>query len=253
VNRLIEKAQLSTVLAIIAVILAVIVGLLLLVTEQSQVATLMAALGLIIAISIFAITDRNKLLTPINGLLAIYLTFSLVAYLLSPVQSQSLRRLSSLLLGASSYLLAQFWVGRNEGRRRTLFSILALTGGIVSLLALFTVEWPSRYLVDLQTITGNLPHISGEFYLNHNQMAGALLILLPIALALSLNSGGSRRWLYAFSSVGMVIILVLAQSRNAYIAALLDLACVSTLRRDYVVRCSGPARGKCSVYIRQGK
>jgi tetratricopeptide (TPR) repeat protein len=48
-----------------------------------------------------------------------------------------------------------------------------------------------------------------------------LLMLFPLALALFLNTGGLWRWLYAFSSVGMVVILLLAQSRNAYLALLL--------------------------------
>ncbi len=46
-------------------------------------------------------------------------------------------------------------------------------------------------------------------------------MLLPFALTLFFKSRGGKRWLYAASALGMVAILVLAQSRNAYLAALI--------------------------------
>jgi tetratricopeptide (TPR) repeat protein len=220
-SGLFEKIRPTSLLALFSFSMVIIVGLLLIVVEGFQVSLILSVIGLFMALIAFANSRSSQILTPINGFLAIYLLFSVIAYLLSPDQGLSLRRLTTLLLGATVYLLAQVWVGSSESRRKSLFSALAMGGGIISLLALFTIEWPSRYLMDFEVLTRYLPHIGGDFYLNHNQMAGAMLMLLPFALALFFKTRGGNRWLYAASALGMVAILVLAQSRNAYLAALI--------------------------------
>lgn len=193
---------------------------LLLLPDREPVATVFAAacLGLVIAY----IAKRHGSWPPglIGGFLLVYLSLSLVAYFLSPVPDLSLRRLTALIAGAAGYGLALTWLKEDYGRSRRFASGLALAGGVVSLLALFIVEWPSRYLIDLQTVVNKLPHISRDFYLNNNEAAGVMLLLLPIASALFLHLKHKTRFIYLVSAMGMAVLLLLTQSRNAFLGVL---------------------------------
>ena len=67
---------------------------------------------------------------------------------------------------------------------------------------------------------------------NANQVGGALVVILPVTLAMALRGSG-RRWLSALSALAalfMLGMLLLTQSRGAYLAALIALPVVVVLR-----------------------
>jgi hypothetical protein len=174
----------------------------------------------------------------IDGFILVYLTLSIVAYYLSPAPDLSLRRLTALLAGASGYGLLSMWLNEGHGRLQKLASALALFGGIAALLALLVIEWPSRYLVDLSQIVDRLPHYGGDFFLNNNTAAGLMLFLLPLAWAQFLQSKHRTRFLYLASAIGMIFLLILTQSRNAYLGLIFGIAAAflwGRIRFRYVI------------------
>ena len=111
---------------------------------------------------------------------------------------------------------------------------------LVVLAALFLTEWPQRKLLPLDGIYAVFP--AGPRVVDHggriggigpNQIGGALALLAPLGLALALDetvSGRSGRSLAA-ATVGLAItVLLLTQSRSAWVGALLGLTLVGWWR-----------------------
>ena len=120
---------------------------------------------------------------------------------------------------------------------------LGLAVGITALViltALFLTEWPSRKLLPLDGIYAVLP--AGPRVVDHggriggigpNQIGGALALLAPLGLALSLDDNGTAQSVRSIAAVTLVLamtVLLLTQSRSAYVGALLGLAFVGWWR-----------------------
>ena len=107
---------------------------------------------------------------------------------------------------------------------------------LVVLAALFLAEWPQRKLLPLDSIYAVLP--AGPRVVDHggriggigpNQIGGILAILAPLGLALSLDEAGSSRNVRRLAVLALAlatIVLLLTQSRSAYVGALLGLSLV---------------------------
>lgn len=164
--------------------------------------------------------------TPLNSFLLIYLLLSVTSFLVGPLPSATLRRLTTLFAGSVGYGTLLLWLKAAPGRKQILAVGLALIGSGIAIMGLFTIEWPSRYLINLSTLTGRLPHLSNKFAIHHNEMAGLILLLLPLSLALWQQAGQRRpsRGTYLFWAIisfFMGLTFLLTQSRNAFLAALL--------------------------------
>lgn len=120
---------------------------------------------------------------------------------------------------------------------------LGLAVGITALLilaALFLTEWPQRKLLPLEGIYAVLP--AGPRVVDHggriggigpNQIGGALALLAPLGLALSLDETGTTRTVRGLAAVTLALalaVLLLTQSRSAYVGALLGLTLVGRWR-----------------------
>ena len=114
---------------------------------------------------------------------------------------------------------------------------LGLAVGITALVilaALFLTEWPQRKLLPLDGIYAVLP--TGPRVVDHggriggigpNQIGGALALLAPLGLALSLDDNGTAQSVRSLAAVTLVLaitVLLFTQSRSAYVGALLGLA-----------------------------
>lgn len=193
---------------------------LLLVYDNAPAAAVLSVSSFILVVILIIKREGKTRPSLISGFLLIYLLLSLVAYFLSPIPDQSLRRLTALFAGAAGYGLALIWLKSNYDNSRLLASGLALVGGASSVLALFVVEWPLRFFVDVRSITDKLPHIGDEFFLNNNSVAGVLLLLLPMALVLFHHEKNRKRYVYLVSALSMLAVLLLMQSRNAFLGAI---------------------------------
>jgi len=131
--------------------------------------------------------------------------------------------------------------GFTPDRLRLFIYGLIFTGLGLCLFSFFSVQW----FVD------KLPFIPSSFYNNFvvlvsdtvhpNVMAGTLVILIPIPLALLIVAGRSIPWyerlFLLFAVLGMGAVLVLTQSRGAWIAlaTILILIPVSGGRRTWII------------------
>ena len=149
-----------------------------------------------------------------------------MALLLAPAPQESLRRLTTLFLGVTGYRgLVSLPVLREKGPAVTVaVGVLPMVGAGVALVGLVTARWPARYLLDLQALTGRLPHLGGGFSINHNQLAGALVLLLLPGI-FSWRRVGSRTYRALIGAVLllMMVVLLLTQSRNGILSLALGL------------------------------
>lgn len=155
--------------------------------------------------------------TPLDGLIAFYVALTAVAFLASPAPEISLPKLTVLLLGVFGYYLALDWLSAPEGLRR-LVVILAAAGAGAAFLGFFTVDWPARQAINLRPFTDHLPHLSGSFSLQHNELAHTLLLTLPFAVYLWRRPAARwQRWLASICLALMSLGLLLTQSRGALV------------------------------------
>lgn len=129
----------------------------------------------------------------------------------------------------------------SAARLRTQWLGLAVgTTFLVVLAALFLTEWPQRKLLPLDGIYAVLP--AGPRVVDHggriggigpNQIGGALALLAPVGLALSLDETGSSKNVRRLAAVTValaVTVLLFTQSRSACVGALLGLTLVGWWR-----------------------
>ena len=110
--------------------------------------------------------------------------------------------------------------------------------GLIALAALPLTEWPQRKLLPLDTIYALLP--AGPRMVDHggraggigpNQIGGVLALLTPLVLALTLEKTESGRAVRALAAIALalsVALLVLTQSRSAWVGATVGLALVAS-------------------------
>lgn len=158
--------------------------------------------------------------TRLNPFILLYLVFTLTAFVVSPLPQRSLPYLMQASAGALGFLLVYVWLDR-PARLRWLLQAMVLAAGGLALAGLFLVEWPAQYLFDLRPALARLPHLPVPFSIHPNALAGALLP--PMCLAWGVwrfeMSRGRRFWL-GVSVALMALMLLLTQSRNAWLALL---------------------------------
>jgi len=158
--------------------------------------------------------------TPLNPLLLLYLVLTLVAFLVSPLPQRSLPYLVQTAGGTALFLFAYRWL-HSLARLRWLLWALVLGGGAVAAVGLLLVEWPAQYLFDLRPFLTHLPRLSTTFTIHANAMAGALLPLFCLAGGLwQFKLSGWQRALLIVALFFMGLMLLLTQSRNAWLALL---------------------------------
>ncbi|MYD93524.1 MAG: O-antigen ligase family protein [Chloroflexi bacterium] len=149
-------------------------------------------------------------------------------------------KLFGALLGLSLvYVMGAYPIPATRLRTQWLGLAVGITV-LVVLAALFLTEWPQRKLLPLDGIYTVLP--AGPRVVDHggriggigpNQIGGALALLAPLGLALSLDETGSSKNVRRLAAVTVALaitVLLLTQSRSAYVGALLGLTLVGWWR-----------------------
>ncbi|MEW5988796.1 MAG: O-antigen ligase family protein, partial [Chloroflexota bacterium] len=187
----------------------------------------LAAVSLLLLFLVWLARRPGRSSTPLDGLIAFYLALTAVAFLASPLPETSLPKLTVLLLGVFGYYLALDWLSPGVARSETghstaglhgLAVVMAAAGAGAALVGLFTVDWPARQVINLRPLTDRLPHLSGPFSLQHNELAHTLLLTLPFAVYLWQRPAARwQRWLAAGCLALLGLGLLLAQSRGAIV------------------------------------
>jgi putative inorganic carbon (hco3(-)) transporter len=165
-------------------------------------------------------TASREWVTPLNWLILLYLVLTLVTFWVSPLPLRSLPYLAQAAAGVALFLFAYRWLNSPARLRRLLWA-LVLGGGVLAAAGLFLVEWPAQYLVDLRPFLTHLPRLTTTFSIHANAMAGVLLPLFCLACGLwQLKPAGWQRGLLIVALFFMSLMLLLTQSRNAWLALL---------------------------------
>ncbi|HSH01622.1 MAG TPA: O-antigen ligase family protein [Anaerolineae bacterium] len=161
--------------------------------------------------------------TWLNGPLAIYLLWVGQGWWLSPYPADSWPK---LLVHLGGVVGLGVWVEVIRGgdvaeRQAWLGRILAVAGSGVTVVALLAMRWPEREVIPLGNWGEIIPHLTGSFYIHHNEVAGTLLPLLPISyFGWRWARGRGERWLMG----GVLLVhgmgLLVTQSRNAWLGVL---------------------------------
>jgi O-antigen ligase len=162
--------------------------------------------------------------TPLTPFILLYLTFTLVAFVVSPLPGHSLPYLLLAGGGVVGCGAIYTWLDR-PSRLKWLLQGMVWMGGAMALAGLFLVEWPAQYLFDLRPFLTHLPRLSTTFSIHSNAMAGALLPLFCLACGIwQLKLSGWQRALLIAALFFMGLMLLLTQSRNAWLALLVTWA-----------------------------
>ncbi len=196
---------------------------------------LIAALFLFWPLRLLA-TFRVAPPTPINLPVLLLLVWSPAGLWMSVDWERSWHVLGLIALGGSTYFALLNW--RPAQRRPWLVVLLIATVGL--LLAVIgpaiLPSLPTEFFTFEATVAQSKPADlfgSGET-INPNVLAGALLLPIPLLVALGIRRGWARyRWLAPFVLVPALYIgwaLLLSQSRGSYLALLIALLLVLILR-----------------------
>lgn len=182
------------------------------------------AVALTLFFLLLLITGWRPPPTPINPSILLYLCATGIAFVVSPLPWHSLPRLIIVTGGVVGFWLIHDWLEGANGLHRLLQSGVIL-GGVLALIGLFTVQWPSQYIVDVRPLLIHLPRTTNSSFLHPNELAGVLLLLLPLAaVALPTTTHRYGRYALLISTLLMGLMLLLTQSRNAWLALLVATA-----------------------------
>jgi O-antigen ligase/Flp pilus assembly protein TadD len=181
------------------------------------VAPALTAVSLVVLLLLLFVAPPRFTLpaTPINSYVLLFLLLTGAAYLVSPLPLVSLPKLTVTILGAITFFLILPPLN-DPNRVERLAAVLAVCAGLVALAGFFTLEWPERQIINLEPITDRLPHLSGSFSINYNEMAGTLLMLFPFVLAaLRKADGRFKKIVFSLHLILLIVLLIFTQSRSA--------------------------------------
>jgi putative inorganic carbon (hco3(-)) transporter len=242
-------------LAIVLAVALVIPALLLIKPDTSWLLVLVPLLLALQAWSMPAARREILALSPLNPALLLLTVMLLVSLWASPDLTISLPKISGLLLGFLLFFTILRYTPNRSAWSAALISYIAAGAG-AALLGLVGTRWFTFKLTALNDLTGRLPQLvqgvpGAEAGIHPNILAGTLLWVLPVAAFSALAMArypvwflqgeqskaqpGKRRQARLVSAGALVVsvaallmagVLVLAQSRSAYLAAGLTAGCL---------------------------
>lgn len=169
--------------------------------------------------------------------IAVLLAMLGVAYAVSGDRAASLPKATSALAGI---LLFGAFARRGQGSLPAAAAWLTVIGAGIAALGLVGADWQPGKLFTLWPVYDRLPRLIGDVPrstgggFSANQIGGALAVCLPAAFGLAASATHYARWLRwaaAAATLGMAAVLVLTQSRTAYIGAAAGFAAAVLLRQ----------------------
>jgi putative inorganic carbon (HCO3(-)) transporter len=207
-----------------------------------QPALTVAALGGLVVLWLvrWAVTGRAATRTPMDvSLLLLALMIPVVVWA-SPAPDLTLPKLTGLILGFAAFRATTSFV-RSPSDLRLATGVFLLLGLGFVLVGGAGVYWPDKIPL-LQPIVAHIPRLvhdlpGTEYGVHPNELGGTILFFLPTTLSLAFaqmrqESWGSRaaRMGALFLCLLFLTVLLLSQSRSAWMGAAAGLATVAMLR-----------------------
>jgi putative inorganic carbon (HCO3(-)) transporter len=170
-----------------------------------------------------AISGRFSISTPINLCVLLILLWLPVTIWASVDRARSWEVAGYLVFGITLGMALVNWTSTQRQPERIAWVLLALGTLLLLLGPLLIVDHGASFapLASLQRLGEPVARRLGET-MNPNVLAGALAVIFPLALALSLRwDWTSRRWLSTLSgllAIGIVAIIVVTASRGSLLA-----------------------------------
>ena len=176
---------------------------------------------------------RLSVRTPVDGLIVLLLLMIGITLTITVWPTITLPQVYRLLTGLGLFYAIVNWTTTSRRLRLIVFAAVLL-GLALAISALFSVNWLTNKLVFIPvSIYAYLtPRITDT--VNPAVMAGSLVILLPLTVALFVCGGTPfgrlGRSLVALVGLSMAVVLVLTQARGALLASAAMLVAVVLLR-----------------------
>jgi putative inorganic carbon (HCO3(-)) transporter len=174
-----------------------------------------------------------SLRTPVDISIVFILVLLPITIWVTTLPQSTYSQIYRLLSGIGLFYAIANW-GIRKIRMRQLVAVFAGVGLLLALVGLFGVQWNiGKIPIIPKSIYEFLPTLIPDT-IHKNVLAGYLVILLPIGVASLLfiwpKLSGIERVVYIISSFVMVVVLVLTQSRGAWIAFGATLGFLALLR-----------------------
>lgn len=188
-----------------------------------------AALAGLIGVYLLRLIVRREPwpVTPFNGALLLLALMIPVAVWASALPDLTLPKLTGLILGLAAFRAVAFFVRDRRGLEWAL-ATFALVGLGIWAVGFISTGWTMKFAW-LAPLVQRLPRTlmalpgSPDAGISPNQLAGALVLYLPIAIALASSFLRERRFAWALVAVGGLGIiggtLMLTQSRSGWIGS----------------------------------
>ncbi len=173
--------------------------------------------------------------TPLNWPMLILIIWLPVNMWASVDQALSWEALGYLLLGVAMYFALLNWPPTQQ-RPQLIAWVLLLLGGALTLATPLLTELAIGKIFRLPGLDNLFQQAASQVpgNVNANRVAGALVVIAPLAVALGVRwDWTKRRWapiLCGLLALAMLVMLILTQSRNAYLAMAIAIGVILLLR-----------------------
>jgi putative inorganic carbon (HCO3(-)) transporter len=171
--------------------------------------------------------------TPTDMGIGIIVLMGIISIWTTAVPEVTLTQVYRLISGVVLFYAIVNWA-KSPVRLWWIYTGVVVTGAVLALGAAFSVEWAAY----------KIPVIPASFYekftllvsdtVNPNVLAGSLVILFPVIVALIVFGWREMRWAFRLPilvvAVGVAIVIILTQSRSAMIAFIFTLLLLPILR-----------------------
>jgi len=193
--------------------------------------TLIALLLLILAWIVRWIVERRPgPSTPFNGALLLWAVMVAVGILVTAFPELTLPKATGLLLGMATYRCLVNVI-REPDQLRLAVVGLAVVGLAITLAGVVSVQWPEKVPLVTERIMVSMPRLlelpgGPETGISANQFGGTLVIFLALLLSAALGvlqQRGKNLYLVLLIplALGVLFLIVLTQSRGAWLGAIL--------------------------------
>jgi putative inorganic carbon (HCO3(-)) transporter len=173
--------------------------------------------------------------TPLDGPLLLLVLWLPVTFWASADQTLSWEAISYFMLGLASYFALLNWPLAQRRPQIVAWWLILLGVGLALVTPLLS-ELAQVKLFRVQALEQLFQQVAAQIPgdVNVNRVAGTLVLIAPVAVALFVRQDWSARrsgpWLCGLAAVMMLAMLVLTQSRNAYLAIAIAIAVILMLR-----------------------
>lgn len=186
------------------------------------------------------ITGHPGMSTPLDVSLLLFLLMVPIAVWASALLELTLPKVTGLILGVATFR-AVVHIGRKPPYLAWVVAVFLLLGLVLAVLGLVSTDWSNK-VASLSPLLARIPRLiewlpGAEGGINANELGGTLILFLPVSLAVTQVrglAGPGASWVLRLGALlftlFLVAVLLLTQSRSAWLGAVAGLGVMGWLR-----------------------